>query len=98
MSVQGKSLLLTRLSIILPTVGDDLVLRKESEMLHLKEGAEVTLSAIQKKMLSAVTLPLPEDCPTGLRYALAKYSATAVAEAWEGLLALEAAGELENGC
>lgn len=65
-------------------------------MIKIKEGAEVTLTAIQKKMLSAVTLPLPEDCPMGLRYALAKYAATAVSEAWEGLLALEEAGLLEN--
>lgn len=65
-------------------------------MIKIKEGAEVTLSAIQKKMLPAVTLPLPEDCPTGLRYALAKYAATAVNEAWEGLLALEESGLLEN--
>ena len=47
-------------------------------------------------MLPVVTLPLPEDCPTGLRYALAKYAATAVADAWDGLLELEEAGELEN--
>ena len=65
-------------------------------MVKIKEGCAVTPTAIQKKMLPAVTLPLPEDCPTGLRYALAKYAATAVAEAWDGLLELEEAGELEN--
>lgn len=65
-------------------------------MIQIKEGVNVTLSAIQKKMLSAVTLPLPEDCPTGLRYALAKYAATAVNEAWDGLLELEEAELLEN--
>jgi hypothetical protein len=47
-------------------------------------------------MLTAVSLPLPEDCPTSLRYALAKYAATAVAEAWDGLKELEDAGKLEN--
>ena len=65
-------------------------------MVQIKEGCAVTLTAIQKKMLTVMTLPLPEDCPTSLRYALAKYAATAVAEAWEGLKELEEAGELEN--
>lgn len=65
-------------------------------MAKLKEGSKATLNPIQKKMLPAVTLPLSEDCPTSLRYALAKYAATAVAEAWDGLLELEEAGELEN--
>lgn len=65
-------------------------------MIKVKEGQNFSLSAIQKKMLTAVSLPLPEDCPTALRYALAKYAATAVAEAWDGLLDLEAEGVLEN--
>ncbi len=65
-------------------------------MIKLKDNQNIILNAIQKKMLTAVSLPLPEDCPTSLRYALAKYAATAVAEAWEGLLDLEAEGALEN--
>ena len=65
-------------------------------MAKLKEGSKATLNPIQKRMLPVVTLPLPEDDPTSLRYALAKYAATAVAEAWDGLLELEEAGELEN--
>ena len=65
-------------------------------MIKLKDDQNIILNAIQKKMLTAVSLPLPEDCPTSLRYALAKYAATAVAEAWDGLLELEEAGELEN--
>ena len=64
-------------------------------MVKLKEGANATLNPIQKKILPVVTLPLPEDCPTGLRYALAKYAATAVTEAWDGLKELEAEGLLE---
>ena len=71
-------------------------MRKELDMVRIRENAEVSLSPIQKKMLTAVTLPLPEDCPTGLRYALAKYAATAVAEAWEGLKELEERGMLEE--
>ena len=66
-------------------------------MAKLTEGSKATLNPIQKKMLPAVTLPLPEDCPTALRYALAKYAATAVADAWDGLKELESEGELENG-
>ena len=65
-------------------------------MVQIKEGCAVTLTAIQKKMLTVMTLPLPEDCPTSLRYALAKYAATAVADAWDELKELEAAGKLEN--
>ena len=65
-------------------------------MAKLKENANLTLSAIQKKMLPAITLPMPEDCPTGLRYALAKFDAGSVAEAWEGLKDLEAEGLLEE--
>ncbi|MBQ3508136.1 MAG: hypothetical protein IJA91_06260 [Clostridia bacterium] len=63
-------------------------------MIKIKEGTEVTLTAIQKKMLYAITLPMPEDCPTSLRYALAKYDAGAVTEAWEGLLELAETGIL----
>lgn len=65
-------------------------------MAKLKEGATAVLNPIQKKMLPVVTLPLSEDCPTGLRYALAKYAATAVTDAWEGLLELEEQGLLEK--
>ncbi|MBP3667676.1 MAG: hypothetical protein J6K29_11590 [Clostridia bacterium] len=65
-------------------------------MAKLKEDSQVLLNPIQKKMLPAVTLPLSEECPTALRYALAKYAATAVSDAWEGLLALEEAGELTD--
>ena len=65
-------------------------------MIKMREGSNVTLNVIQKKMLTAVSLPLPEECPTALRYALAKYAATAVADAWDGLRELEEQGELQN--
>ena len=65
-------------------------------MAKLKENANVNLSAIQKKMLPAVTLPMPEDCPTGLRYALAKYDSGSVRDAWDGLKDMEDAGLLEE--
>ena len=69
-------------------------------MVRLKEngGQSVTLTSLQKKMLPAITLPVPEECPTALRYALAKFDADAVAEAYEGLLRLAEAGLLENVC
>ncbi len=57
-------------------------------MAKLKEGKNLSLTALQKKMLPALTLPLSEDCPTSLRYALAKYDASAVAEAYEALYEL----------
>ena len=65
-------------------------------MVKLKENANVTLNAIQKKMLPAITLPMPEDCPTSLRYALAKYDAGSVRDAWDDLKDLEAEGLLEE--
>ena len=65
-------------------------------MAKLKENANVTLSPIQKKMLPAVTLPMPEDCPVGLRYALAKFDSSSVSDAWEALKDLEADGLLEE--
>ena len=64
-------------------------------MAKLKDHANVTLAAIQKKMLPVITLPMPEDCPTSLRYALAKYDAGSVSDAWDGLKDLEDEGLLE---
>ena len=57
-------------------------------MAKLKENAAISLTSLQKKMLPLLTLPLPPECPTSLRYALAKFDADAVAEAYEGLYAL----------
>ncbi len=65
-------------------------------MAKLKENANVTLNAIQKKMISAITLPMPEECPVGLRYGMAKFDAGSVSDAWEGLRELEAEGLLEE--
>lgn len=56
----------------------------------------VHLTSLQKKMLPALSLPLPAVCPTALRYSLAKYDADSVAEAYEGLRELEAAGKLQE--
>lgn len=65
-------------------------------MAKIKEGREIALSSLQKKMLPALVLPMTEDCPTALRYALAKYDADAVAEAYEGLYELYQNQMLEN--
>lgn len=64
-------------------------------MAKLKKDTLVTLTSLQKKMLSQLTLPMPEECPTALRYALAKYDAMAVAEAYEGLYELFCEGKIE---
>ena len=63
-------------------------------MVKIKEGVDVNLTAIQKKMLVAITLPMSEDCPTALRYALAKYDASCVSDAWEELYDLAKKGLL----
>ena len=65
-------------------------------MAKLKENVNISLSSIQKKMLPAITLPMPEDCPTSLRYALAKFDSGSVNDAWDALKDLEEAGLLEE--
>ncbi|MBE6586180.1 MAG: hypothetical protein E7645_06615 [Ruminococcaceae bacterium] len=65
-------------------------------MANVKNQEKVTLSALQKKILPHITLPMQEECPTALRYALAKYDAAAVTEAYEGLFALHEEGLLEE--
>lgn len=65
-------------------------------MAKCKPDAKVALTALQKKLLAAVTLPLPAECPTRLRYALAKFDAGAVAEAYEMLRQMERDNLLEN--
>ena len=65
-------------------------------MAKLKDGVSENLTALQKKMLPALTLPMVEECPTALRYAMAKYDAGAVAEAYNGLYILYTNGCLES--
>ena len=66
-------------------------------MLCLKRTEPATvLTTLQKKMLPALSLPLPAVLPTALRYALAKYDADAVADAYRGLVRLAEQGPLEN--
>ena len=63
-------------------------------MAKLKEGSQVTLTSLQKKIVTQITLPMLEECPTALRYALAKYDAMAVAEAYEAVYDLWQGGEI----
>lgn len=66
-------------------------------MLCLKRTEPATvLTTLQKKMLPALSLPLPAVLPTALRYALAKYDADTVADAYRGLVRLAEQGLLEN--
>ena len=65
-------------------------------MAKLKENTEVTLTSLEKRMLSGISLPMAEECPMALRYALAKYDAEAVAEAYERLYALWQKGKIEG--
>ena len=65
-------------------------------MATLKSDTPVVLTSLQKKMLPQIILPMAEECPTALRYALAKYDSQAVAEAYEGLYELWQAGEIED--
>lgn len=66
-------------------------------MLCLKRTEPATvLTALQKKMLPALSLPLPAVLPTALRYALAKYDSDAVADAYRGLVRLAEQELLEN--
>ena len=65
-------------------------------MAKIKDGHNPPLTSLQRKMLPALTLPMERTCPTALRYALAKYDASAVADAYEGLYELFKRDLLEN--
>ena len=64
-------------------------------MAKIKDGCNAELSLLQKKMLPYIALPMKKECPTALRYALAKFDAGAVAEAYKGLYLLFEKGLLE---
>ncbi len=46
------------------------------------------------KMLDYIELPMPKDCPSALRYDLAKYDSAAIDETYEELVTLYRAGAL----
>lgn len=52
------------------------------------------------KMLDYIGLPMPVDCPSALRYDLAKYDSMAISDAYDALYALSKEGKIfvpENG-
>lgn len=52
------------------------------------------------KMLDYIGLPMPVDCPSALRYDLAKYDSMAIDDAYDALYALSKEGKIfvpENG-
>ena len=48
-------------------------------------------------MAQFLSMPLPQQCPADLRYALAKYDAQTILDAYEHLSELARAGLLEEG-
>lgn len=48
-------------------------------------GSLTALSALEYRMLEALTPPMEPACPTALRYELAKYDSTAVEDAYDAL-------------
>ena len=57
-------------------------------------GAIVQPSALEFKMIGAIQPPLTKNCPTSLRYELAKYDSLDVEKTYEGIYALFEAGVL----
>ena len=57
-------------------------------------GAIMQPSALEFKMMGAIQPPLTKNCPTSLRYELAKYDSMDVEETYGGIYALFEAGVL----
>ena len=63
-------------------------------------GALSVLTALEYRMLEALTPPMEPICPTALRYELSKYDSSTVEECYDGLLEKAANGVIftpENG-
>lgn len=52
------------------------------------------LDELQYKMLSYIGLPMPPECPSALRYDLAKYDSDAISETYDGLYKLSLEGKM----
>ncbi|CDC64181.1 unknown [Clostridium sp. CAG:448] len=65
-------------------------------MLKCKDSS-VRLHGPEKQMAQFLSMPLPQQCPADLRYALAKYDAQTILDAYEHLSELARAGLLEEG-
>lgn len=57
-------------------------------------GYTAAVDEITYKMLAYLTLPLPEDCPSAIRYDMAKYDSRLVDETYASILAQHKAGLL----
>ena len=63
-------------------------------------GSLSVLTALEHRMLEAITPPMSPICPTALRYELAKYDSADVEENYDALYEKAASGQLflpENG-
>ncbi|MBQ8342110.1 MAG: hypothetical protein IJY22_07045 [Clostridia bacterium] len=63
-------------------------------------GTLTAISALEFRMLEALTPPMAPTCPTALRYELAKFDSSAVEDAYDELLEKAANGVIfspENG-
>lgn len=62
--------------------------------LDTASGYVTAVDEIAYKMLVYLTPPLPEDCPSAIRYDMAKYDSQLVAKTYASLLELHKAGKL----
>ncbi len=57
-------------------------------------GAVIPLSELAFKMLDYIELPMPKDCPSALRYDLAKFDSAAISDTYDQMYALYKEGKL----
>ena len=57
-------------------------------------GAVIPLSELAFKMLDYIQLPMPKDCPSALRYDLAKFDSAAISDTYDEMYALYKEGKL----
>ena len=63
-------------------------------------GTLFRFNELTYKMLDYIGLPIPVDCPSALRYDLAKYDSMAISDAYDALYALSEEGKIfvpDNG-
>ncbi len=63
-------------------------------VLDCASGFTANVDEITYKMLAYLTLPLPEDCPSAIRYDMAKYDSELVDKTYRTILADHKAGKL----
>lgn len=65
-------------------------------MVTVKDGENIALTSVEKKMLVKIDLPLDEVCPTSLRYEMAKYDSELVKSAYAKIYKLYTDGKLQS--